>query len=226
MTRARIALAGKLLVGLGVVAVIALTARSPEPPPLTPVDSAAMNQIERCTRAEFDGDAAYARCRYDRARARLALVPDPRARGPYLGQAALTALDAGFPDDARRYAAEARTLVAEQSGSRLGGHTSDAEEHAAIVEGRLALAAGDTATARARLLDAGSVLASPTQTSFGPNTSLARDLIAAGDTTIVRAYFDTIGRTWPAQSSAEPLRQWRAALDRGEMPDFRAHLIY
>lgn len=223
----RLAWAGRAVALIAILLLIGLAvARRPDQPSYPPVDFAVLKAVEACSRSDFSDDEAFARCRYDRAQERLALVRDPRLRAHYLGDVAVTSLDAGLLDEARRRATEARALVADMAGERLPVQTSDAEEKAAIVEGRLALAAGDTATARARLIDAGSVLASPTQTSFGPNVTLARDLLAAGDTASVRAYFDTLSRTWPAESSAERLRQWRAALDRGETPDFSANLVY
>ena len=135
----------------------------------------------------------------------------------------MAALDAGRTSEARARAAEVREALALLDAEEVARSTS-ATEKAALVEGRLALVAGDTATARARLLDAGRVLAAPDQVSFGPNVTLARDLLAAGDTASVLAYFDVLDRTWAF--GADRVEGWRSALGRGEKPDFGPNLVY
>lgn len=183
----------------------------------------ALRAIPACQRRTFETDRDYARCRYERAVERVAVTAEAPERPGYLAEAALAALDAGRPAAARAYVRAARGALADTQDDDLS-YPGETVEKTAVVDGRLALAAGDTATARRRLIEAARSLTEPTQLSFGPNVTLARDLLVAGDTVAVRAYFDVLDATWPA--GGDELGEWRTALDRSEGPDFGANLIY
>ena len=196
-----------------------------------------LRTVEACSPRAYATDPGYQDCRYARATKRLGIVrrseygtlegaelyPDELLT--YQAELALAALDSGRP-------AEARTLIGtvrEQLATRAergddAANWSDVPEHVAVVEGRLALLDGDWAAARGRLLASARVLTAPTQLSFGPNMTLARDLLATGDTATVRVYFDALDTTWT--DGAETVAEWRGALDRGAAPDFGANLIY
>ena len=93
-----------------------------------------------------------------------------------------------------------------------------------MVLGRVALARGNKKEAIRRLLLAGATPGSPQLDSFGPNMSLARDLLTAGEKTAVLRYFDLCARFWKMGGPA--MKQWRADIRANRTPDFGANLDY
>ncbi|MGB3544247.1 hypothetical protein [Rubrivirga sp.] len=197
-----------------------------------------LRAVPRCPVGDDGYDRDFYECRYRRAVEELAVV----RRSEYVtldgatlrdeiltrhqSRVALTALDAGRLEEARGLVDDVRGRIAEAEEDE--GYDryswSDALEDALVVEGRLALARGDRETAGRLLLEVGRMLESPTQLSFGPNTTLARDLAAAGDTAVVEAYFDVLDSTW--EYGAERVAEWRQALAREESPDYGPNVIY
>lgn len=100
----------------------------------------------------------------------------------------------------------------------------NAIHHGHLVLGRVALAAGDLATARAELLAAGQTPGSPQLNSFGPNMRLAQDLLRAGEHDVVLEYFEQCGRFW--SMGGERLAEWIDDIARGRAPNFGPNLIY
>ena len=62
--------------------------------------------------------------------------------------------------------------------------------------GRIALAEGDVAVAKKRLLAFADSKGSPRMNSFGPNMQLAKDLLARGEDDTVIEYFERCGKFW------------------------------
>lgn len=93
-----------------------------------------------------------------------------------------------------------------------------------MVLGRLALRAGDVAGAKKFLLAAGLSEGSPVLGSFGPNMTLARELLAAGERDAVLEYFSECAHFW--KMGTEKLPMWTAAVKNGKIPDFGANLVY
>jgi hypothetical protein len=91
------------------------------------------------------------------------------------------------------------------------------DAHATL--GRIALAEGDVAAAKAHLLDAGRTPGSPQLGSFGPDLRLAAELLAAGERDAVLEYLDLCAIFW--EDGKDDLDEWRAALRRGETPRLR-----
>ena len=58
--------------------------------------------------------------------------------------------------------------------------------------------------------------------SFGPNMSLARDLLDAGEREVVITYLDGCSRFWKDSS----IEQWKAEINKGQTPEFGANLHY
>jgi hypothetical protein len=85
------------------------------------------------------------------------------------------------------------------------------------VLGHVALASGDVAGAREHLLAAGATPGSPQLDSFGPELTLAKDLLAAGERAAVVEYLKLCERFWTDHAPA--LRRWSAAIQAGETPD-------
>jgi len=72
----------------------------------------------------------------------------------------------------------------------------DDVHHANIIRGKAHLAQGDAAAGAAALLAAGDVQGSPVLGSFGPDLSLAWDLLRAGQDDAVIEYLRRVSRFW------------------------------
>lgn len=93
-----------------------------------------------------------------------------------------------------------------------------------LVLGRIALHRNEVVMAERELLLAGERPGSPTLKSFGPNMSLAKELLAAGRRDAVLKYFDECALFWHDRSSKLPA--WRADIAAGRTPNFGANLYY
>jgi hypothetical protein len=103
-----------------------------------------------------------------------------------------------------------------QSPLTVGGPIHDGN----MVLGQVALHRGDRAGAEQYLLKAGATPGSPQMQRFGPNFSLARDLLAAGSRDVVIRYCDEVAKFW----GDGKLATWRAAIAAGRTPDFGDNL--
>ena len=145
------------------------------------------------------------------------------AQGRYyaLADAAKAAFEVGELERAERYATELLQLSTRyQSDWNYGNAVHDAH----MVLGRLALRNRDRDGAAAQLKQAGDTPGSPQLNSFGPNMSLAADLLKAGERDAVLAYFDQCDRFW--ELGHDDLARWRALVQGGQQPDFGANLVY
>lgn len=86
--------------------------------------------------------------------------------------------------------------VAATAGSDGELSEDDWVHHANIIRGKAHLALGDAAASQAALLAAGDVQGSPALKSFGPDLSLAWDLMRAGHDDAVIGYLRRISRFW------------------------------
>jgi hypothetical protein len=93
-----------------------------------------------------------------------------------------------------------------------------------MVLGRVELAQGNTVLAENHLLESAKTPGSPQLNSFGPNTSLAKDLLEKGDTAPVLQYFGLIHNFWK-MSRGKPA-EWTAEVQAGKIPNFGANLLY
>jgi hypothetical protein len=143
-----------------------------------------------------------------------------------LGRAAIVAVlakvafDAGQFGKARDYAA----LALETATNPKDWHYGNNIYYGHMILGRLALRDGDVAEARRRLLAAAHTPGSPTLRSFGPNVSLAKDLLERGEPGSVLEYFALCREFW--KMGGDRLDAWTATVSRGGMPDFGANLLY
>jgi hypothetical protein len=83
---------------------------------------------------------------------------------------------------------------------------------------------GQIEQAKKYLLEAGKSPGSPQMDSFGPNMSLAKDLLEKGERDTVLQYFDLCRKFWKMDYGK--LDQWSNEVKAGEIPDFGANLIY
>lgn len=92
-----------------------------------------------------------------------------------------------------------------------------------LILGHVALRQDDVRRAKRELLLAGRTSGSPQLDSFGPNMSLARDLLAVGEDDVVLKYLDLVQAFWDFD---EDVQEWARQIRSGEIPDFGANLLY
>jgi hypothetical protein len=135
---------------------------------------------------------------------------------------ATAAFDAGDRAKATRYATE---LVSPSPNTESWDRGN--ELHIGhLVLGRLALRAGDVGSARKHLVEAGHTPGSPQLETFGPNMSLAKELLERGERKTVVEYLVLCASFWGSGRHRGVLTGWAQAIEKGEMPDFRANLNY
>jgi hypothetical protein len=93
-----------------------------------------------------------------------------------------------------------------------------------IVEGRIALQNGNIDEAKKYLILAGQTNGSPQLNSFGPNMSLAKELLEKKESKVVLQYFDLCSRFW--ESDFSKLDEWKEIVQQGEIPNFGANLEF
>lgn len=132
---------------------------------------------------------------------------------------ATVAFNAGDFAKAKAYADELLNMNKE---TKKNWNSGNAVHHGNLVLGRVALQDGDVDKAKSYLLAAGRTEGSPQLNSFGPNMTLAKDLLEKGEKQVVLEYFDLCGKFW----QREELDQWRATVKGGGIPEFGANLVY
>jgi Flp pilus assembly protein TadD len=100
----------------------------------------------------------------------------------------------------------------------------NAIHHGNIVLGRIALRQGNMRQAEALLLKAGATPGSPQLDSFGPNMTLAKELLEKGERDTVLQYFALCRKFW--QMGGKDLDAWTRRVKTNRMPDFGANLRY
>lgn len=98
----------------------------------------------------------------------------------------------------------------------------DACHDANMVLGRLAVRRGEIDLALVHLAKSARCVSSPKLSTFGPNLSLARDLLEAGRASAVLDYLRSIGRLWEMDYGR--LAAWILEIEEGKTPDFGGNL--
>jgi hypothetical protein len=93
-----------------------------------------------------------------------------------------------------------------------------------IVAGRIALQNGNVEEAKKYLILAGQTNGSPQLNSFGPNMSLAKELLEKKESKVVLQYFDLCSRFWECDFSK--LDNWKELVKKGKIPEFGANLVF
>ena len=88
--------------------------------------------------------------------------------------------------------------------------------------GLVALRNDDVAKAREQLLEAGKTTGSPLLNSFGPNMTLASELLQKGERDAVLAYFELCRSFW--RMGDQRLDSWSDLVRKGETPVFGPNL--
>ncbi len=138
-----------------------------------------------------------------------------------LASLAKSAFDAGHTEKASRYANE---LLEAGTKDSQNWNYGNAIHHANNVLGRLALQKGDIKQADEYLLKAGQTPGSPQLNSFGPNMSLAKGLLEAGERESVLQYFDLCRKFW--RMGGDRLDTWTTEVKGDKVPNFGANLDY
>ncbi|HEX3130193.1 MAG TPA: RNA polymerase subunit sigma-24 [Thermoanaerobaculia bacterium] len=147
----------------------------------------------------------------------LVNTKEAESREAMLPDLAKAALDAGETAKARAYAEEMLKAT-----DRESWNYGNAIHHGHLILGRIALREGDLAAAKEQLLAAGDTPGSPQLNSFGPNMTLARELLEKGEKQAVLEYFKRCGSFW----KEDRLEAWASEVQNGKIPEFGANLDY
>jgi tetratricopeptide (TPR) repeat protein len=134
-----------------------------------------------------------------------------------LNELAKTAFAAEEFDKASQYAG-ALVKAAEKHSEDKMWATGDAVHDGNIVLGRIALKKGDVKQAKKFLMQAGYTPGSPLLDSFGPDMSLAKEFLDAGEKDIVLKYFVLCRRFW--KMGRGKLDDWTKQVKDGQVPNF------
>ena len=119
-------------------------------------------------------------------------------------------------EKAQKYANAALTLAEK---FRDNWNYGNALHHAHCILGRMALKEGRVEDASEHLLDSARSDGSPQLNSFGPDLSLAQELLAKGATEEVIDFFDFCFTFWV--SGREDLTRWKILIEEGDTPNLR-----
>jgi hypothetical protein len=161
------------------------------------------------------------RQRLERATARLAAADSPELRFLALGDAAKESFAAGRKEDAQRYAQELVTLLPDFRQHHL---YPVAFHDANMILGRIAVKEGRIDEAKRYLIQASQTPGSPQLMNYGPNMSLAKDLLEKGERQVVLDYFEQCRKFWVNQDGL--LDRWSKQVKEGKIPDFGANLTF
>jgi len=147
-------------------------------------------------------------------------VANKVGRDHLLEELGKTAFDANQIDKAREYAETMLKIT------HLGWAFGNRIHHGNIILGRIALREGNIEEAKNRLIAAGTTPGAPTLGSFGPNMTLAKELLEQGERDVVFKYFFLCSNFWDTEHAQEKMTKWRDEIKEGKIPDFKAHLYY
>jgi hypothetical protein len=129
------------------------------------------------------------------------------------------AFNAGEVEKARAYS---RQLL--QMASQHPKDDGNAVYYGNFVLGRIAVREGNLAQAGKYLMAAGATSGSPSLDTFGPNMTLAKELLEKGQSGVVLQYLALCKHFWKMDDGK--LDDWSATIRNGGMPDFSSHLHY
>lgn len=173
-------------------------------------------------RPEWKGMETLATNHYTQAMQALAGATNEYLRYLVLDRAAMMSLAVGRTEDARQFATDMMVLDDKFSRGIPAKSNGDVVHNGNLVLGCIALDEGRIEVAKRRLLAAGTSSGSPVLGSFGPNMSLAKDLLAKGEQEPVLQYLELCRKFW----NNEKLDAWIKDIHEGRMPDFGSNLLY
>lgn len=131
------------------------------------------------------------------------------------------AFEAGDTEKAGNYAKQLLKMAADY---RNDWNYGNAIFYGNLVLGRIAVQQGDIARAGQYLLASAATPGSPQLDSFGPNMTLAKDLLEKGQKDVVVQYFEACKKFWTDDYGK--LDKWIRTARSGGTPDFGANLRY
>jgi hypothetical protein len=159
--------------------------------------------------------------KYRQAAFILAEAKTPEARFYALNDIAKESFNEGKLADAKKYADELITLLPQyQKNWNYGNAVQDAN----MVLGRIALKEGRMADAKRYHLESAKSQGSPQMNSFGPNMSLAKDLLEKGERSVVLEHFELCRKFWKMHRGQ--LDEWSKEVTAGKIPNFGSNLVY
>ena len=159
--------------------------------------------------------------RLDVANQKISVAATGEGRFYALDDAAKESFVVGKVEDARKYATELLTLAPKfESNWNYGNAIQDGN----LVLGRIAVREGRIEEAKQYLLAAGKSKGSPQMDSFGPNMSLAKDLLEKGERDTVLQYFELCRKFWTMDYGK--LDDWSQEVKAGKIPNFGANMVY
>ncbi|MGH7973303.1 MAG: hypothetical protein ACREIC_31680 [Limisphaerales bacterium] len=173
-------------------------------------------------RPEWKGMESQATNQYAGAMKALAAATNEYVRILSLDRAAKMSLAVGRIEDARQFATDMLVLDEKYSRGDPEKANGDVVHDGHLVLGRLALDEGQLDEAKRHLLAAGKSKGSPVLGSFGPNMSLAKELLEKGDQETVLQYLELCRKFW----QSDKLDEWTKDIQAGRIPEFGANLIY
>jgi len=153
--------------------------------------------------------------------AALKTAKTERERFYYLGGAAKELFNVGQLSEAKKCAEELASLTPKYKDDWNYGN---AIQDANLIFGRIAVIEGNIEAAKAYLLASAKSSGSPQMNSFGPNVSLAKDLLEKGERDTVVEYFEACRKFWRMDRGR--LDDWIALVKDGETPYFGGNLRY
>ncbi len=159
-----------------------------------------------------------------RHEAEVARLYEPYRRYYDLTVAVRGAARAADPRSLPNAEAAARRLLWQARSPQLAAdfwNRGNAVHYGHILLGRCALQRGDLVEARRELLLASAVAGSPQLSSFGPDMTLADELLRRGEAPLVLEYLSRCRPLWHPSKSR--LDEWRSAIERGLPPEFGAN---
>lgn len=146
---------------------------------------------------------------------------EPRSRYALVPRLAVAAFKAGDLNQAEAYARELMGSASDPKNWNYGNTIFFGN----MIVGRVALRRDkNISQAKASLLTAARTPGGPGLNSFGPNMSLAKDLIEAGERDTVIEFFKLCRSFW--KMDHDKLDAWTATVKGGGMPDFGANPLY
>jgi hypothetical protein len=148
-------------------------------------------------------------------------IESPSAKeSSFLPNMAKAALAAGDLNKAEDYAIEMLAL----EDSVQNWLTGNLIYFGNYVLGMIEVRNGHLEAAGEYLLAAGDTPGSPQLNSFGPNMSLAKELLDRGERDVVLAFLKKCLKFWSIETS--PCSRWIQEMEEGKTPDFSGHLNY
>ncbi len=132
-------------------------------------------------------------------------------------------LTAGIVKDAKE---SADSLLAVSGQFKDDWNYGNAVHHSNLVLGRLDLLNGKTEDAKKHLKLAAQTPGSPQLKTFGPNMTLAKELLEKSEKTAVLEYFEDCLEFWKSKFARQEIDEWKIAIANGKIPEFNGHLVY